>query len=74
MQTMTYPDGEVVTKSSTQEFQQAIIGQAAIYLTAVLRDSKTRGQVSEAVKKINIAIRDTPYKLVIGRYVERRNR
>ena len=39
-------------KSATQEFQQAIIGQAAIYLTAALRDSKTRGQVPGAIKKL----------------------
>ena len=61
-------------KSATQDFQQAIIGKAADYLTAALRDSNTRGQVPEAIKKINTAIRNTPYELVAGRYVELRKR
>ena len=61
-------------KSATQDFQQAIIDKAAEYLTIALRDSKTRGQVPEAIKKINTAIRNTPYELVAGRYVESRKR
>ena len=61
-------------KSATQDFQQAIIDKAADYLTAALRDSNTRGQVPEAIKKINTAIRNTPYELVAGRYVESRKR
>ncbi len=61
-------------KSATQDFQQAIIDKAAEYLTKALRDSNTRGQVPEAIKKINTAIRNTPYELVAGRYVESRKR
>ena len=61
-------------KSATQDFQKAIIDKAAEYLTVALRNSKTRGQVPEAIKKINTAIRNTPYELVVGRYVESRKR